>query len=138
MKWKKFDYILIDCNPSLGDLTSNAIIAASDGLIIPTNLSVMSARGISRLLDRIEDYQRSCKEHGIKHYGVAGILLNLYASRRKADNLVEMDITNFYPFKVFDTKIPDSTKAKDAEMCGVLYYQMFNRAADAYDSLTAR
>ncbi len=138
VKWHEYDYIIIDCNPSLGILTMNAITAAVDGILIPTNLDVMSTRGVVNLINRVVDVQLMLKKSvNLDHMGVIGIVLNLYADRRTVDQTIRNDMERFYPFKIFSTQIPESVNAKKAALTGVTYSQMYKKAQDAYISLAA-
>lgn len=133
---KHYDYILIDCNPSLGFLAMNAMIAAIDGILIPTNLDVMSIRGVKNLIDRIAETQDLLlNKRGVTHMGVIGIVLNLYADRRSVDTTIKDDMYRFYPFKIFSTTIPESVNAKKAVLTGVTYSQMYKKAEIAYQQL---
>ena len=135
----EYDYILIDCNPSLGVMAINAITAASDGVLIPTNLDLMSTRGVRNLINKIADVQEAllkATDGSVKHMGVIGVILNLYAERRTVDKTIQNDLTRFYPFKIFDTCIPESVNAKKAVFAGVLYSQMYKKAEKAYSDLT--
>lgn len=133
---KDYDYILIDCNPSLGFLAMNAMIAATDGILIPTNLDVMSIRGVKNLIDRIAETQNLLLERRrMNHMGVIGIVLNLYADRRSVDKTIQDDMYRFYPFKIFNTTIPESVNAKKAVLTGVTYSQMYKKAEIAYQNL---
>lgn len=131
----EYDYIIIDCNPSLGIMAMNAITAAVNGVIIPTNLDLMSTRGVKNLIDKIVDVQELLLRHEIKHMGVIGVLLNLYADRRNIDKTIQKDLGRFYPFKIFESTIPESVNAKKALLAGVIYSQMYTKAADAYANL---
>jgi len=134
--WHPYDYILIDCNPSLGILTMNAIAAATDGILIPTNLDVMSTRGVVNLINRVVDVQEMLLNAAkLEHMGVIGIVLNLYADRRTVDQTIKTDMERFYPFKIFRSQIPESVNAKKAALSGVTYAQMYKKAEDAYNSL---
>lgn len=136
MEWHEYDYILIDCNPSLGILTMNAIAAATDGILIPTNLDVMSTRGVVNLINRVVDVQEMLRDAAnLEHMGVIGIVLNLYADRRTVDQSIKNDMERFYPFKIFKSQIPESVNAKKAALSGVTYSQMYKKAADAYSNL---
>lgn len=135
---KEYDYILIDCNPSLGVLTINAVIAGIDGTIIPTNLDLMSTRGIKSLIGKIADIQKvlyRATNGELLHKGILGIVLNLYSDRRAVDRVLSVDIDEFYPLHVFKTRIPDSAMAKRAVLEGVTYSQKSGKAEKAYDSL---
>lgn len=135
----EYDFILIDCNPSLGIMAINAITAATDGVLIPTNLDLMSTRGVRSLINKIADVQQAlldATDGGVCHMGVIGVVLNLYAERRTVDKTIQNDLTRFYPFKIFDTCIPESVNAKKAVFAGVLYSQMYKKAEKAYLDLT--
>ena len=138
IEWHPYDYILIDCNPSLGVMAMNAITAATDGVLIPTNLDLMSTRGCVNLINKIADVQEvllRATDNAVKHMGVIGVVLNLYAERRTVDKTIQNDLTRFYPFKIFDTCIPESVNAKKAVFAGVLYSMMYKKAETAYLSL---
>ena len=136
IKWHEYDYILIDCNPSLGILTMNAITAATDGVLIPTNLDVMSTRGVVNLINRVVTVQETLRDMtDIKHMGVVGIVLNLYADRRTVDQTIRQDMERFYPFRIFSSWIPESVNAKKAALTGVTYAQMYKKAESAYFGL---
>lgn len=135
-KRHEYDYIIVDCNPSLGVLTMNAIIAAIDGIIIPTNLDLLSIKGVSALTYRIAEVQMLLKDNmNLEHMGVIGIILNLYSNRRVIDKEIEKDMNRFYPFKIFDSTIPESVDAKKAVYAGKLYSQKNRKAEKAYIAL---
>ena len=138
IKWHEYDYILIDCNPSLGVMAMNAITAAVDGVLIPTNLDLMSTRGVGNLINKIADVQEAlfrASRGQIRHMGVIGVILNLYAERRTVDKTIQNDLNRFYPFKIFESTIPESVNAKKAVFAGVLYSQTYKKAENAYLSL---
>ncbi len=138
IRWHEYDYILIDCNPSLGIMAMNAIIAATDGILIPTNLDLMSTRGVSNLINKVVDVQEmllASTNGQLKHMGVVGIVLNLYSERRTVDQTIQDDLKRFYPFEIFKSTIPESVNAKKALFAGVLYSQMYSKAEKAYNDL---
>ena len=146
LNWHKYDYVLIDCNPSLGIMAINAIVAATSGVLIPTNLDLMSTRGVGNLINVVVDIQEmllndpESEKHRpgvqpIMHMGVIGIVLNLYSERRTVDQAIQDDLERFYPFMIFKTTIPESTDAKKAVRSGVTYSQYNKKAAAAYKSL---
>lgn len=136
LKWHPYDYILIDCNPSMGLMTMNAITAARDGLLIPTNLDLMSTRGIESLTDRIAQTQEELlRKYNEQHYGIIGIILNLYSERRAVDKQIESDMERFYPFEIFRATVPESVNAKKAVLAGRTYSQMYDKAKAAYDEM---
>ena len=133
-----YDYILIDCNPSLGIMAVNAIVAAMDGVIIPTNMDLMSIRGVGNLINKIVDIQQGVDNvfKGEKiHMGVIGIVLNLFYDRRRIDRKIQIDLKQFYPFRIFDSTIPDSQNAKNAIELGVLFAMKDKKAQAAYEAL---
>lgn len=133
--WHEYDYILIDCNPSLEIMTYMAIAAATSGVIIPTNLDLLSTRGVTILADRIGSIQEQLKSLGVIHMGVIGILLNLYSDRRNVDITIQSNLQKFYPFVTFDTTIPESVKAKEAVLSGCIYSQLYKKAKEQYAKL---
>ena len=132
----RYDYILIDCPPSLGIMSINAITAAKDGILIPTNLDLMSTRGVENLIEKIAEVQELLlfKFNRI-HMGVIGVVLNLYSERRSIDKSIENNLEKFYPIVTFKYQIPESVKAKQAVYAGVLYSHVYKKAADAYINL---
>ena len=140
LRWHPYDYVLIDCNPSLGVMAMNAITAAVDGVLVPTNLDLMSTRGVTNLINKVVDVQEMLlKVSGgqVQHMGIIGIVLNLYAERRSVDKTIQHDLSRFYPFKIFSATIPESVNAKKALFAGVLYSQLYKKAEQAYDALAA-
>ena len=135
-----YDYVFIDCNPSLGVMAMMAMVAATDGLIIPTNLDLMSTRGVKNLISRVTETQLMLQESTggrLQHMGVIGIVLNLYSEKRVVDKTIETDLNRFYPYKIFESHIPESTQAKRALFAGVLYSQMYKKAEEAYSDLAS-
>ena len=138
LNWHAYDYVLIDCNPSLGVMAMNAITAAVDGVLVPTNLDLMSTRGVTNLINKVVDVQEmllKVSRGEVKHMGIIGIVLNLYAERRSVDRTIQNDLSRFYPFKIFASTIPESVNAKKALFAGVLYSQLYKKAEVAYDAL---
>lgn len=135
---REYDYILIDCNPSLGVLAMNAIVAGLDGILIPTNLDLMSTRGIMSLLGKVADIQEAlykATNGNVFHKGVVGIVMNLYSDKRVVDKKLSNDIDCFYPLYVFKAAIPDSANAKRAVLEGVIYSMKYAKAEKAYADL---
>ena len=130
-----YDLILIDCPPSLGIMSVNAITAATSGVIIPTNLDLMSTRGVESLIEKIAEIQTHLLKYNLRHNGVIGILLNLFSERRIVDRTIRMNLEKFYPVVTFDAQIPESSKARSAVYAGRLYSQLYPKAKAAYDEL---
>lgn len=136
IKARDYDYILIDCSPGMGLMNMNAIAAATSGVLIPTNLDIMSTRGVENLIEKVADVQTLLKEKkNIIHYGVIGVVLSLYSERRVIDHTIENNVKKFYPIITFETKIPESVMAKKAVYSGLLFSQVYKKAEDAYIKL---
>lgn len=110
---RNYDYILIDCSPSLGMLTINAL-AASDSVIIPVTPQFLSAKGLELLLKNIGRVRKFINPN----ITVEGILLTMYSDRTKLSKEVESMITDAYGshIKIFKTKIPTSIRVGEANM----------------------
>ena len=137
---KEYDYILIDCPPSLGIMSMNAIAAATDGILIPTNLDLMSTRGVENLIEKIAEVQEMLNfvtKGKITHMGIIGVVLNLYSERRTIDKTVENNLEKFYPIVTFKSQIPESAKAKTAVYSGLLFSHVLPKAEQAYQALAA-
>lgn len=131
-----YDYIIIDTPPSLGGLSINAMTAAVDGIIIPSNLDIMSFRGIQSFKESAEFVQEVAERKGIKHRGILGILLSLYSEKRSVDRALEEYVKEFYPTPTFKTTIRESTDAKRANAEGLLFSQINKKAKEDFDALT--
>ena len=116
----------------------NAITAAVDGVLIPTNLDLMSTRGVGNLINKIADVQETLARvtnGSVLHMGVIGVILNLFRASRVVDQKIATDLDRFYPFKIFEAAIPESTSAKSAVFAGRLYSQVYKKANTAYQEL---
>ena len=138
LEWHEYDYVLIDCSPYLGALTINAIVAATAGVVIPTNLDLMSTWGVKALIEQIVNVQElvlKASKGREAHMGVIGIVLNLYRGDRTVDQTIQTDLERYYPFVIFKSTIPESVNAKKAVMGGLIYSQVYKKAENAYASL---
>jgi len=132
-EYKEYEYYLIDTNPSISYGTVNAMVAATTGILISCNMSLLALRGISQLTDRIVDVQTLLKEmNSITHMGVIGIVLNLFNPRGVVDKNIEVESKEFLPYKVFDTVIPKSVEAEKALYAGKLFSQLYPKADKAF------
>jgi len=109
-----WDYILIDCPPSLGLVTINAMCWA-DHIIIPLQCEYFAMEGLNLLMRTIE----SVKKQLNPHLDVLGIVFTMYTSRTRLSNDVVEDITNYWPSKVFETKIPRNVRLSEAPSHGL-------------------
>ena len=127
-----YDICVIDTPPALGALSMNAIAAAKDGVIIPTNMDVMSYRGIQPFIDAVKVIK---SQYPGEYAGVIGILMSLYSDRRRVDKSLSEYAIEFFPVEIFNSTIPESSDAKKANLEFKLYSQINKRAKTAYDNL---
>ena len=132
---KQYDYILIDCMPSLGIMTVNALVAA-DSVIIPSQPSFLSAKGLDLLLHTVAKVRRSINA-GLK---IDGILLTMVDSRTNNDREIvnELRMGVGRKLRIFDTVIPRSIRAVEATRSGesIFAYDPNGKVAQAYAGLT--
>ena len=132
---KQYDYILIDCMPSLGIMTVNALVAA-DSVIIPSQPSFLSAKGLDLLLHTVAKVRRSINA-GLK---IDGILLTMVDSRTNNDREIvnELRMGVGRQLRIFDTVIPRSIRAVEATRSGesIFAYDPNGKVAQAYAGLT--
>lgn len=131
----KYDYILIDCAPSLGMLTVNAL-AAADSLIIPAQPHYLSAKGLDLLMGSVSKVKRQINP-GLK---IGGILFTMVDKRTNFANQVIAEMRAHYNGKVniFKTRIPQSIRAAETSAAGVSIFKFDKngKVAAAYDELT--
>ena len=129
---KSYDYIFIDCPPSLGLLTLNALCAARS-LIIPLQTEYYALEGLSQLIKTLE----SVKGNFNKDIELKGILLTMYDKRNKICEMVSNDVKNHFNNKVFKTVIPRNVRVSEAPSYGqpVLMYDISCPGSQAYASL---
>ncbi len=132
---KQYDYILIDCMPSLGIMTVNALVAA-DSVIIPSQPSFLSAKGLDLLLHTVAKVRRSINA-GLK---IDGILLTMVDSRTNNDREIvnELRMGVGRQLRIFGTVIPRSIRAVEATRSGesIFAYDPNGKVAQAYAGLT--
>ena len=109
-----FDYIFIDCPPSLGLLTINAL-TATDSVLIPMQCEFFSLEGLSHLLTSLEMIKDNLNEN----LEIGGIILTMHDKRNKLTEQVEIDVRNFLKDKVFKNYIPRNVKLSEAPSHGV-------------------
>lgn len=104
-----YDYVIVDCLPSLGIITLNAL-AAADSVIIPVQCEYFSLEGLGKLQNTIN----SVKQNFNPKLEIEGILLSMYDSRLRLANIVVNEVRSFYKEKVFDTIIHRNSKISEA------------------------
>ena len=132
---KDYDYILIDCMPSLGMLTINALVA-SDSLIIPSQPNFLSAKGLNLLLNSVSRVRRTINPR----LRIDGILLTMVDSRTNnaRDIIASLRNTIGQNIRVFDTEIPHSVRAAECSLTGqsIYAYDRNGKVAQAYEEFT--
>lgn len=108
-----FDYIFIDCPPSLGILTLNSLVAA-DSVMIPLQCEYYALEGLNQLLRIISMVQKNIN----KRLKVEGVVLTMYDSRTNLSQQVVSDVHDFFKDKVFETIIPRNVKLSEAPSFG--------------------
>lgn len=122
-----FDYILIDCPPSLGILTVNALVA-SDSVLIPMQCEFFSLEGLSHLLTTLD----LIKDNLNHHLTISGIVLTMHDRRNKLTEQVEIDVRDFLQDKVYQHVVPRNVKLSEAPshgLPGVVYDSKCSGAA---------
>jgi chromosome partitioning protein len=127
-----YDFILVDCPPSLGLLTINAL-AAADELIIPIQCEFYALEGLSKLLDTI----KLVKVRLNRDLEVQGVLLTMFDARTTLARQVAEEVKEFFKEKVYETVIPRMIKLAEAPSFGqsILTYSSGSKGAEAYRAL---
>lgn len=127
-----YDYIIIDCPPSLGIITINAF-CASDSVLIPIQCEYYALEGLSQLINTI----KVVKRHHNSSLEVEGILMTMCDLRLNLTHQVMEEVKKNFPDKVFKTTIPRTVKLSEAPGFGkpVMYFSKLNKGTWAYKSL---
>src|ERR1700731_2986915 len=127
-----YDFILLDCPPSLGPLTVNALVAA-DRVIVPVQAEYFALEGLAGLLDTLSLIQKELNPH----LTVAGMVVTMYDGRTRLAQDVEREIREHFPELVFDTVIPRNVRVGEAPSFGktVIHHDPHCAGADAYFEL---
>ncbi len=128
----EYDYIFIDCSPSLGIITVNSL-TASDSVIIPVQCEYFALEGLGKLLNTIKIIQNQLNQN----LEIEGFLLTMYDSRLRLSNQVVSEVKQHFEDMVFDTMIYRNTKLGEAPSYGqpVLYYDASSKGAEDYLAL---
>jgi chromosome partitioning protein len=128
----RFAYMLLDCPPSLGPLTVNALVAA-DRVIVPLQTEYFALEGLAGLLDTLALIQRELNPR----LAVAGMLLTMHDGRTRLARDVEREVRDHFPDLVFDTVIPRNIRLGEAPSFGrpVIHHDPHSAGAGAYFEL---
>ncbi len=126
---EKFDYILIDCPPSLGLITLNSF-TASDSVLIPVQCEYYALEGLGQLLNTIN----LVKKHLNKNIQIEGALLTMYDIRTNLSNQVVKEVKRYFDNKVYKTVIPRNVKLSEAPSYGmpITEYDARSKGAKSY------
>ena len=127
-----YAFVVLDCPPSLGPLTVNALVAA-DRVIVPVQTEYFALEGLAGLLDTLQLIQRELNPR----LAVAGMLLTMHDGRTRLARDVEREVREHFPALVFDTVIPRNVRIGEAPSFGrpVIHHDPHCAGADAYFSL---
>jgi len=128
-----YDYVLVDCPPSLGLLTLNTLTAA-DSVLIPIQCEFYALEGLSQLLNTVRLVQRALNQT----LEIEGVLLTMFDSRLNLSKQVAADAREYFGSKVFKTAIPRNVRLAEAPSFGepIIQYDVLSTGAQSYLSLT--
>lgn len=128
-----YDYIIIDCPPSLGLLSINSL-AASDGVLIPIQCEYYALEGVSQLINTVNLVKKSLNAN----LEIAGVMLTMYDARTNLSSQIVQEVRNYFAGKVFDSIIPRNVRLAEAPSYGmtIMQYDKTSKGALAYDALS--
>lgn len=130
--WDNYDYIFLDCPPSLGLITLNALTASST-FLVPIQCEYYALEGLSQLMTTVRQIKRLYNPY----IELEGVLLTMYDGRLNLTQQVVEEVKKFFPKKVFATVIPRNVRLSEAPSFGepVMYYDKSSKGAEAYAAL---
>lgn len=131
--WSRYDYIIMDCPPSLGLITLNAL-TASDTFLVPIQCEYYALEGLSQLMATARNVKRLYNPY----LELEGVLLTMYDGRLNLTQQVVEEVKKFFPKKVFSTTIPRNVRLSEAPSFGqpIIYFDKFSKGASAYTAFT--
>ena len=131
---QRFDLVLVDCPPSLGVLTLNAL-AAADGVLVPLQCEYYALEGISmlnRIMSQLHDNGHNSRLE------LVGVVMTMFDGRTKLSHQVVSEVRQHFGERVFETLIPRSTRLAEAPSFGkpIIHYDKYSSGAAAYELLT--
>lgn len=130
---ERYDYILVDCPPSLGLLTLNGLVAAQHGVVIPVQCEYLALEGLSLLNDTLERVRRAI----FPELSLRGVVLTMFDARTRLSSDVVNEVRRFFNNQVFASIIPRSVRLAEAPSYGqpISVYAPASSGAQAYASL---
>jgi len=127
-----YDYILIDCPPSLGLITTNALCAA-DTVLLPIQCEYYALEGLSQLMNSVRRVKRMYNPR----LDIEGVVLTMYDGRLNLTQQVVAEVKKYFPKKVYSTPIPRGVRISEAPSYGmpVIYYDKSCKGSEAYMAL---
>lgn len=127
-----YDYVIIDCPPSLGLLTLNGL-AAADSLIIPVQAEFYALEGLGQLLQTVQRVRQALNPE----LDLLGVLLTMHNGRTTLSTQVHDEVKRHFPDKVFDTIIPRNVRLAEAPSYGqpISHYDKWSKGARSYNNL---
>lgn len=130
---EKFDFVFIDCPPSLGMLTINALVAAKS-VLIPIQAEYYALEGVGQLINTINLVKKSLN----KNLEVEGVIMTMYDGRTNLSNEVYKEVKNYFNDKLYESNIPRNIRLAEAPSFGlpIVLYDDKCRGAEAYEEVT--
>ncbi len=127
-----YDYVLIDCPPSLGILTVNGLVAAHE-LIIPVQAEFYALEGLGQLVQTVQRVRKGLNPN----LGLLGVLVTMHNGRTSLSTQVHEEVKRHFPDKVFETVIPRNVRLAEAPSFGkpILHYDKWSKGARSYKAL---
>lgn len=128
----EYDFIIIDCPPSLGLITTNAL-CASDSILVPVQCEYYALEGLSQLMNTVRIVKRQYNDL----LDIEGVLLTMYDGRLNLTQQVVEEVKKYFPRKVFSTVIPRTVRLSEAPSFGkpIQYFDKSNKGTLAYNEL---
>lgn len=131
--WECYDYIILDCPPSLGLITLNSLVA-SDTFLVPIQCEYYALEGLSQLIATVRQIKRLYNPY----IELEGVLMTMFDGRLNLTQQVVEEVKKFFPKKVYSTVIPRNVRLSEAPSFGqpILYFDKSSKGAAAYMALT--